>query len=377
MRILVAPDKFKGTLSAAAAAQAICDALVQADDRIDARAVPMADGGDGTLAVAREQGYLERAAPAVDGRGRKVQAPYAVRGRQAFIELAAVCGLASVLDLPLRPWEASTLGLGLVARHAVEAGAREVTIGLGGSASVDGGLGFAVGLGCRVSDRLGLPVPPGLLGVRRAVRVSTRGFTEAVRRARWRFLVDVSNPLLGPTGAAAVFGPQKGLLEEEIAVADASIAAWVDLLDPKGGRRQAAEPGMGAAGGVALAGTLLLDAQVLPGAEWVAEQARLSEQIAEADIVITGEGRFDDQSLMGKAPGLVIDLARQQGKPVYVIAGSSQVSQQDAIAAGVTGQVSLAQLAGDPDAAMAAPLPWLSTAATVLLAQMPDRGSSG
>lgn len=377
MRILVAPDKFKGTLSAAAAAQAICDALVQADDRIDARAVPMADGGDGTLAVAREQGYLERAAPAVDGRGRKVQAPYAVRGRQAFIELAAVCGLASVLDLPLRPWEASTLGLGLVARHAVEAGAREVTIGLGGSASVDGGLGFAVGLGCRVSDRLGLPVPPGLLGVRRAVRVSTRGFTEAVRRARWRFLVDVSNPLLGPTGAAAVFGPQKGLLEEEIAVADASIAAWVDLLDPKGGRRQAAEPGMGAAGGVALAGALLLDAQVLPGAEWVAEQARLREQIAEADIVITGEGRFDDQSLMGKAPGLVIDLARRQGKPVYVIAGSSQVSQQDAIAAGVAGQVSLAQLAGDPDAAMAAPLPWLSTAATVLLAQMPDRGSSG
>lgn len=377
MRILVAPDKFKGTLSAAVAAQVICDALVQADDRIDARALPMADGGDGTLAVALEQGYLERAAPAVDGRGRKVQAPYAVSGRQAFIELAAVCGLASVLDLPLRPWEASTLGLGLVARHAVEAGAREVTIGLGGSASVDGGLGFALGLGCRVRDRLGLPVPPGLLGVRRAVRVSTRGFTEAVRRTRWRFLVDVSNPLLGPTGAAAVFGPQKGLLDEEIAVADASIAAWVDLLDPLGGRRRAAEPGMGAAGGVALAGALLLDAQVLPGAEWVAEQARLREQIAEADIVITGEGRFDDQSLMGKAPGLVIDLARQQGKPVYVIAGSSQLSQQDAMAAGVAGQVSLAQLAGDPDTAMAAPLPWLSTAATVLLAQLPDRGSSG
>ncbi len=370
MRILIAPDKFKGTLSAPQVIAVLAQALHQADPRVQASGVAMADGGDGTLEVALGHGYRVQSAPGVDALGRPVEARYAIRGDSAVIELAAVCGLATVLDRPQRPWQASTLGLGLVARHAIGAGATQVTIGLGGSASVDGGLGFLVGLGVRVRDRMWMPVPPGLLGVRRAVRLDMRRLDDAIRRATWRFLVDVTNPLLGPLGAAAVFGPQKGLMAEEIAVADASLEAWADLLDPRDGRRMAGEPGMGAAGGVALAGALLFGAQAVPGATWVAEQAGLRERIAACDAVVTGEGRFDRQSLMGKAPGLVLDLARALGKPVLVVAGSSELTHQQARSVGVSGLVSLADLAGSGEEAMSAPEHWLGAAAGPILAHL-------
>ena len=369
MRILVAPDKFKGTLRGTDVVEIVCTALAQADSRYQVSGVAMADGGDGILAVACEHGYREHRVPAVDALGRQATASYATRGSVAVIELAAVCGLGTVLDRPLRPWQASTLGLGMVARQAAESGAGEIIIGLGGSASVDGGLGFAVGLGVRVRDRLGLAVPAGLLGVRRAVRVDVRGVPESVRAARWRFLVDVVNPLLGREGAAAVFGPQKGLADGEIAVADASLAAWADLLDPQDGIETAAKPGMGAAGGVALAGEILLGAEVTPGAAWVAEVVGLRERIKSSDIVITGEGSFDRQSLMGKAPGLVIALAQELGKPVYVVAGVSDLNQPQARDAGVAGVVSLADLAGGPAEAMSAPRDWLARAAVLLAEQ--------
>jgi len=370
MRILLAPDKFKGTLTAQQVVEVVTEELMQADPSMEVSGVALADGGDGTLAFALDHGYQVRTVAAVDALGRPNESAYAVAGSSAIIELAAVCGLATVLDHPLRPWQASTLGLGMVARHAVQAGATEVTIGLGGSASIDGGLGLVLGLGVRVSDRLGWRVPAGLLGVRRAVRVDPRRLPEAVRRARWRFLVDVDNPLLGPLGAAAVFGPQKGLLQDEVAVADASLAAWADLLDPAAGRRVAAEPGMGAAGGVAFAARTLFGAHISSGADWVAEQAGLQERVAACDLVVTGEGRFDRQSLMGKAPGLVIDLARRLGKPVYVLAGSSELSPEQAAAAGVSGVLSMAELAGDPSAAIANPRQWLAQAARALLAQL-------
>lgn len=380
IRVLVAPDKFKGTLSASEAIEVLCTALAQGNARrevpgvgatsVEATGVPMADGGDGTLEIALSTGYQEQQVQAVDARGRQVMASYAIRSSTALIELAAVCGLRTVLDLPLRPWLASTLGLGMVARHAAESGASEIVIGLGGSASVDGGLGFAMGLGVRVRDRLGLKVPPGLLGVRRAVRVDDRGMSEVVRSARWSFLVDVANPLLGPLGAAATFGPQKGLAEGEIAVADASLMAWAELLDPRDGLSRAAEPGMGAAGGVGFAGAILLGAELVDGAAWVAQACGLAERIAASDVVVTGEGRFDQQSLMGKGPGLVINLARQQGKPVYVIAGSCDLSPQQVRDAGVAGVVSLAELADDPEEPMQAPIQWLARGAQVLRDRM-------
>lgn len=373
MRILLAPDKFKGTLTAAEAVEVMRTALVQAVPGLEVSGLAMADGGDGTLAVALAHGYERHAGAAVDALGRVVQAPYATRGSIALIELAAVCGLAGVMDLPLRPWQASTLGLGLLARQAAEAGSGQIVIGLGGSGSVDGGLGFVVGLGARVRDRLGLPVPPGLMGVRRAVRMDLRGVPDAVRSVRWEFLVDVSNPLLGPMGAAAVFGPQKGLVDGEIAVADASLAAWARLLDGRSGLELAGEPGMGAAGGVAFAGATLLDARVSSGASWLAEEVGLRDRIHASDAVVTGEGSFDRQSLMGKAPGLVISMAKELGKPVYVIAGVSDLSPEQVREAGVAGVISLADLAGGPAQAMSMPGDWLARASGALAGLLPDR----
>lgn len=374
VRILLAPDKFKGTLAAAEVVEIIGSGLRLVDPSCQVTGMAMADGGDGTLAMALAHGYRECVAPAVDGLGRKIEARYGTRGSEALIELASVCGLAGVLDRPLRPWQASSLGLGLVARHAAESGASEIVIGLGGSASVDGGLGFAQGLGVRVRDRLGMVVPPGLLGVRRAVRVNLRGIPEAVRAARWRFLVDVTNPLLGPLGAAAVFGPQKGLGQAEIAAADASLEAWAQLLDPRDGPALAGVPGMGAAGGVAYAGLALLDARVTPGAEWVAEEIRLREHITASDIVITGEGSFDRQSLMGKAPGLVIAVARELGKPVYVLAGTCGLDSVQVREVGVAGVICLADLAGSPAEAMRAPGDWLARGTATLAQQFLDLG---
>ena len=370
MRILLAPDKFKGTLTAAEVVEVMRSALLRADPGCLVSGVAMADGGDGTLAVALANGYERHEGAAVDALGRDVQAPYATRGSLALIELAAVCGMAGVLDRPLRPWQASTLGLGLLARQVAESGSRQIVIGLGGSASVDGGLGLVLGLGARVRDRLGMSVPPGLQGVRRAVRLDLRGIPDAVRAARWEFLVDVSNPLLGPIGAAAVFGPQKGLADGEIAVADASLASWARLLNGRAGLELAREPGMGAAGGVAFAARALLDAHVTRGAKWIADQVQLRDRIKESDVVVTGEGSFDDQSLMGKAPGLVIALANEVGKPVYVVAGTCGLDLKQAREAGVAGVISLVEVAGSPSEAMHSPRQWLAKGADALLDQI-------
>ena len=362
LRVVLAPDKFKGTLTAAEVIDAMTPVIRARYPRAEILAVPMADGGDGTLDAVLARGFERRECASVDGLGRLVRAPYAYRAGMAVVELAAICGLAVTGQRDVH--RASSLGLGIVARQAVIDGATDLLVALGGSASVDGGLGFLVGLGMQAWDGDGQPVAPGLDGLSRVRRIDLDSIPREVRAASWRFLLDVANPLTGSAGAAAVFGPQKGLGIEEIPWADASLSAWATLL---GVPQLVGDAGMGAAGGIALAGRAVLGASAEPGAPWIAHLVGLPEAIARASIVITGEGSFDAQSLSGKAPGEVIRMAREAGVPVRVMAGSVGLDEETWRAAGVDRVVDVSVRAGGVQSAMDRPAHWVAQAAGALL----------
>ena len=356
MKALIAPDKFKGTLTAAVVASVISDALTRAG--IDCEALPMADGGDGTLDTLLAHGYSARSVEAVDALGRPCSATVAWRGDEAVVELAQACGMSTVDDLPRDPWRASSLGLGLAARGAHEAGARTLVLALGGSASTDGGIGLLQGLGFEVRDRHGRPVSPDLTGLVAACTVTGQAPT-----GTWRVLVDVRNPLVGSAGAAAVFGPQKGLSERECRRASAAMCRWARVLERAFGVDVSALEGAGAAGGVAAAAAAALGAEVAMGADAISGLIGLRQRMAGVDVVVTGEGSFDGQSDAGKAPGRVIELARELGKPCFVVAGTSDVDEARWRAMGVGAVVTCAQAAGSDSAARDDASYWLGVAA--------------
>lgn len=366
MRILLAPDKFKGSLSSTEAIDVMRRAILDRQPSFEVVGLAMADGGDGTLAAVLDHGYSLRRWPTVDALGRPCIGAFARRGDEALVELAGVCGLASVLDLPRRPFEASTLGLGLIARQAINEGAREILVALGGSASIDGGLGFLMGLGFEVTNSSGRPVAPGLGGLADAMHLDLGSPPRAVMECRWRFLTDVDSPLLGPSGAACVFGSQKGLDAADLARAEQLLQGWTRLLRSRD-RDLERLPGMGAAGGVAYAGAVVLGATVGSGAAWVADRVGLDDAIRWADMVVTGEGAFDEQSFARKAPNEVIVRSIAQGKHVYVVAGSVAVTEADLRRRGIAGAVALSGLAGSVDAAQHDPVTWLTEATANLL----------
>ena len=345
MRIVLAPAAFKGTLSAHDAAAAMALGARDAVPAADVIEAPMADGGDGTLDVMLTHGFAPVVIAAVDALGNPNTARIGVRGDSAFIELAEVCGIAKLDELD--PIHASSRGLGLAMLAALDAGARHLTVAIGGSASTDGGLGMLVALGLIATDVAGAPVPPDLAGLG---RISSLDFSNLDSRIEsLTLLTDVDSPLLGTSGAAFVFGPQKGLSPDQCAWADDLLARWADLIDPSGSWVSAA--GAGAAGGVGFASLALLDAQRVAGGDAIAELIDLQGLVAGADLVITGEGAFDASSLAGKAPMQVMEMCRASGVRVEVISGRA--------ASGVT---SLQDLAGSASEAMADPGRWLREA---------------
>lgn len=359
MRILVAPDKFKATLSADEVCESIAHALQVLGHVVDS--MPLADGGDGTAAVVLRHGFDARTAPAVDGLGRPRDGLIAWRGSEALIEMAQVCGIASVGDVPLDPWRASSLGLGLVARAAQDLGAMSVTLALGGSASIDGGVGLLEGLGFTVLDRRGHRVSADLAGMSQAASIEPieiGGF--------WRVLVDVSSPLIGPMGAVRVFGPQKGLEARELRRVSAAMCRWASILERVFGVEVAHLAGGGAAGGVAAAAHAALGATIESGAAFIADLTSLRERVRAADLVVTGEGAFDEQTFAGKAPGLVIDIAREIGRPVYVVAGVTELREVQWRGRGVAGVATCSEAAGSSELARGEPRRWLDAAASRL-----------
>ena len=345
MRIVLAPAAFKGTLSAHDAAAAMALGVRDALPNAEIVEMPMADGGDGTLEVMLGHGYDPVVIAAVDALGNPNTARIGLRGNSAYIELAEVCGIAQLNEL--NPISASSLGLGIAIRAALDAGARQLTVAIGGSASSDGGLGMLMALGLSATDVAGQPVSPDLAGLGRIASVDISNLDPRIESLT--LLTDVDSPLLGPTGAAFVFGPQKGLSPDQCAWADDLLTRWADLIDPSDTFTSAS--GAGAAGGVGFAALALLDAQRLAGGEAIAALINLEGFVTGADLVITGEGSFDASSLAGKAPSRVIEAARRSGVPIEVISGRL-----------ATGVLSLEELAGSGLAAMAEPAHWLREA---------------
>lgn len=364
-RVVVAIDSFKGSISAAAAARALADGWrsVAAADVLELR--PMADGGEGTLdAFAAAVAGARRMPVRVTGPdGAAVEAswlrlPGPDGESTAVVELASTSGIELLGDSRVG-LDADTSGFGQAIAAALDAGVSRLVLGIGSSASTDGGLGMLRALGARFVDAAGADVAPGARGLSDVARADLTGL-RALPAGGAVVLTDVSNPLLGATGAAAIFGPQKGLDAAGVALADAALARFVDLVP--GGSAWAEASGAGAAGGTGF-GLLAWGARLTPGAAEVAELIGLDDAVAGADLVITGEGSFDGQSAAGKVPAFVAEVATRAGVPVALVAGRIA---PDADTAALAASLSLTDLAGSPEASLADPARWLHAAGAAL-----------
>lgn len=352
-RVLVVPDKFKGSVTAAEAADALATGLLSARPDLDVVRLPVADGGDGTLAAAVSAGY-ELVPVVADGpTGEPVGTAFAIAGDTAVVELADVAGLRR-LPGPAAPLTASTYGVGQVIAAAIGEGARTVMLGIGGSASTDGGAGMLQALGLRLIGEDGAPLGRGGAALVGLVSVDPAGL-DHVRGAGVAVLVasDVENPLLGPAGAAAVFGPQKGASPDEVVLLERALARWAAVTESVIGRDVSADAGAGAAGGTGFGAIAYLGARLVPGVELMLDLIGFDAALAGASLVITGEGSLDSQSLGGKAPVGVARAAGRRHVPVVAVAGLVSLSPAELAAAGFAGAYALADLEPDHEASMA------------------------
>lgn len=347
MKIVCAPDSFKGSVTASEAAAAMAAGAAEVLGEATVVELPFADGGEGTLdALLAVWGQDARSVKVVDAIGRERTARWGLSadGRTAVIEAAEGNGLPAVSDVDLQPQRADTYGVGLIAREVLDSGAEEVLVCLGGSASTDGGAGILSALGAKFLDSDGAEVAPGGQGLSAVARVDDSGLDERAKQLHWRLAVDVDNPLVGERGAAAVFGPQKGATKDDVVQLDAALKHLAEILAQQQGvsaQEYWDAEGFGAAGGIPLALVSLLGAEVLPGSQMVAEAVGLAEELSDADLVLTGEGRLDTQSLGGK----VVDAVQRYapaGAAVVAIAGAVQLSAAECREAGLAAAFSIA-----------------------------------
>jgi len=320
VRYLIAPDKFKGTLSAQEVGRIVAEVAREQDHEAQVDILPIADGGEGTAALLAVQlGAQARSVETVDALGRPASAEYFVSGTEAFLDMSAASGLWQIAKDERQPLRSNTYGTGHIIRKLIKEGSAPIYVGLGGSATVDAGIGIAAAIGYKFRDvtgRLLEPVPANFADI---ATIERSGFAETPQVVG---LADVETRLLGQTGAIYTFGPQKGLSPEQVESLDRDLAKFVDLVEGELGVNHAAVPRSGAAGGLGYGIMTFLDGRLVSGFAVVAERLKLKERIAAADIVITGEGKLDSQSLQGKGPFGVAAAAKAAGKPVWAIAGT-------------------------------------------------------
>ena len=350
-RVVLAPDKFKGSLTAAEVAAAVAAGLVDVLPQLETIMLPVADGCDGTVAAALSAGFDEIIVDAVGPTGEPVRAPYALHADRAVVELAAVVGLTGLPEGRFDSLGSSTYGLGLVIADAIRRGAATIVLGLGGSASTDGGSGMVQALGARLLDADGNDLPPGGGNLTRLARLDLSPLRDTLGDTTVIVASDVDNPLLGPNGAAAVFGPQKGADPDEVQRLEQSLRQWSQLVSEATGRNDAERAGAGAAGGAGFAALALLNAEIRPGIELILDLIDFDRRVVGADLVVTGEGSLDQQSLAGKAP---IGVARAAaGVRVVAVAGRLQLSPQALREAGISAAYALTDLEPDLDRCIA------------------------
>ena len=355
MRILIAPDKFKGSLTAAEAAAAIAEGALRVYPDAVATQFPIADGGEGTLEAAVAAGYEERLNAVVGPILAPLGAAWAIHKGDgkvtAVIETAQASGLADMEPTPANSLRAHSYGCGQLIAAALDAGATEIVLGLGGSAMTDGGSGALRALGLKPLDSAGNVVPLGGGALADVVALDASGVDPRLSATTFRIAVDVRNPLYGPTGAAHVFGPQKGADQDAVELLDAGLRNWASVLREATGR-DVNVPGAGAAGGFPASFLAFTNATLEGGFALVAGLTGLADQLGQADLVITGEGSMDSQSLTGKAPIALADAARDRGIPVIVVAGRIQVTLEELAGHGVEAAAQLLDVASSPEDAV-------------------------
>jgi glycerate kinase len=344
--VLVASDKFKGSLTAAEVAAAVSAGMRRGCPGVVVDTVPVADGGDGTLAAAGSAGFVLVPVRVTGPTGEPVETTYARRDDVAVVELADASGLARLPGAP-DPMRASSLGAGQAMAAAIDAGCRRIVLGIGGSASTDGGAGLLCGLGARLFTVAGDPVGPGGAGLEEVARIEVDELRRRLDGVSVTVACDVDNPLTGPTGAAAVYGPQKGADADQVRRLDAALGRWASLVASFTGTDLRGHPGAGAAGGVGFAALALLGAELRSGIELVLELVDFSARLAGADLVVTGEGALDEQTLHGKAPAGVAAAAARAGIPVVAVCGVNHLDRDRLQAAGIGAAYALVDI--EPD----------------------------
>jgi glycerate 2-kinase len=345
MKILICPDSFKDALPAEAAARAIACGIRRLGDGIALVECPLADGGEGSLdALLAATGAERRTATVRDALGRPTRATWGwlAERRTAFVELAEASGIQALAPAERTALHSTTFGVGELIREALDAGAERLLLTLGGSATNDGGAGMLVALGARLRDAAGRELPPGGAALEHLAELDLAGLDRRLAGLRVEAAVDVDNPLLGERGASAIFGPQKGATPDDVARLDAALARFADFSAEALGEEHRDLPGAGAAGGMGFAARAFLGAELRPGIELVMAQAGFEALLADADLVITGEGQLDGQSLAGKTPVGVARAARVRDVPVVVLAGRLAPGWQAAFEQGVTAAFALA-----------------------------------
>ncbi|MEJ7831888.1 MAG: glycerate kinase [Nocardioides sp.] len=350
--VVLACDKFKGSLSAVQVSKALEAGILEVWPGAEIRAVPVADGGDGTLAAAVAAGFTLEALTATGPTGSPVATHYAHRDGTALIEMASVSGLALLPGDRPAPLTATSRGTGEVVASALRSGFRDIVLGIGGSASTDGGAGLVRALGAEVLDADGEPVGDGGLALTSATRLDVRGLRRMLDGARVTVACDVDNPLTGPSGAAAVYGPQKGATPEQIVTLDHGLATWADLVAGEIGVDLRDRPGAGAAGGVGFAAIALLGAEMRPGIDFLLDLVGYDAQLDGAALVVTGEGSLDEQTLSGKAAAGVARRASGAGVPSVAVCGRNELDATQEASMGVADVFALADLEPDADRSM-------------------------
>lgn len=324
MKVVVAPDSFKGSLTAIQAAQAMAAGIYDANPSIETVLLPAADGGEGTMTslVGATDGEIVTVV-VQDPLGREIEANYGVLGdrKTSVIEIAEASGLMLLHEDERNPLVTSTYGTGELIVHALNAGLRNFIIGLGGSATNDGGVGMLQALGMRFVDENGVELSSGggSLGNLRAIEMLH--FDKRISESHFLIACDVSNPFVGPTGASTVFGPQKGASQAMVNRLDANLTRLAQVVEQLTGISLHGKKGAGAAGGAGGAFQAFFPGEMEQGVDVVLNAISFDKQITDADLIITGEGKTDSQTLSGKTPFGVAKVARKEGKPVILISG--------------------------------------------------------
>lgn len=339
MHIVIAPDSYKGSLSALAVASAMERGVLRVFPEASVDKIPIADGGEGTVSalVAATDGTVYE--NTVSGPlGEPVAAEWGMfgDGKTAVIEMAAASGLPLLLPDKRDVLNACTRGTGELIRAALDKGAGKIIIGIGGSATNDGGGGFIRALGAKFLDSSGAELPPGGSALARLDRIDLSGLDPRLAKVEILVACDVDNPLCGPRGASAIFGPQKGADTDKVATLDAALSHYAGIAAKATGKPHVAEmPGAGAAGGLGAGLLFFTNATLMPGVTLVLETTGFDTRVRTADVVFTGEGRTDLQTVFGKAPVGVAGAAKKHGKPVVCISGGLGEGANDVYAHGI------------------------------------------